>query len=252
MPYGPTRCLNDGPSRRSSILLLTALSLFCAPIGMGLTPSDARAADTSYEPMLQWMRLQKEQIATRLSSATDRGMRDSLLARASDVILSGIVDSILPRWVGTEWSYNGTTRAPGTGSIACGYLVTTVLKDAGFELPRVKFAQVPSEVMIRRMVKNQDVRRFSDYAIDRFVRVMREWGQGIYIVGLDYHVGFLIVSDSTTVFCHSSFFAPKEVVWENAEESWILAQSRYRVAGRFLPNRDIVRAWLTGYEFTID
>src|ERR1700741_5295000 len=54
-------------------------------------------------------------------------------------------DSLLPCWYGTPWGFYGTTEEPGQGTIACGYFVTTVLRDAGCSLQRIKLAQYPSE-----------------------------------------------------------------------------------------------------------
>lgn len=236
----------------SKIRMSMASALLLLSSAIVLTNPRVSSAETSYDLTVRQAAELRESLATKYESAATDMQRDSLLAVSESALQALLIDSILPRWIGTEWSYNGTTRTPGTGSIACGYLITTVLKDAGFVLPRVKFAQMPSEVMIRRMLRVDEIRRFSHFDIHRFVRDMREWGEGLYIVGLDYHVGFLIVSDSAITFCHSSFFAPIEVVSEDALESPILSQSRYRVSGRLLPNRDIVRAWLTGREFTAE
>jgi hypothetical protein len=60
--------------------------------------------------------------------------------------LAYIIDKkLLPYWLGTTWNFNGTTQVPGEGSIACGYFVTTLLRDAGVKLERVKLAQMASE-----------------------------------------------------------------------------------------------------------
>ncbi len=61
-----------------------------------------------------------------------------------------IVDSIIPYWYGTKWNFYGTTEEPNKGTIACGYFVTTVLRDAGLHINRIKLAQAASEEMIRQ------------------------------------------------------------------------------------------------------
>ena len=38
-----------------------------------------------------------------------------------------LLNGILPHWYGTVWSFDGHTSTPGTGEIACGYLVSTTL-----------------------------------------------------------------------------------------------------------------------------
>ena len=37
-------------------------------------------------------------------------------------------------WIGTVWDFNGVTRTPKQGAIACGYFVTNVLTDLGFKI----------------------------------------------------------------------------------------------------------------------
>src|SRR5688572_15466983 len=41
-------------------------------------------------------------------------------------------------WTGTPWDFNGVTRKPGEGKIACGYFITNTLTDLGFTLERIK------------------------------------------------------------------------------------------------------------------
>ena len=49
---------------------------------------------------------------------------------------NAITNTIAPAWIGTKWDFNGITEVPQQGKIACGYFVTTVLRDAG--LPAVR------------------------------------------------------------------------------------------------------------------
>ena len=66
------------------------------------------------------------------------------------------IDHDLPSyWSGTGWDYNGVSRTPGQGSIACGYFVTTLLQDLGFSVERVRLAQAASSIMIGELTTNQ-------------------------------------------------------------------------------------------------
>jgi hypothetical protein len=44
-----------------------------------------------------------------------------------------------------------TSETPGRGEIACGYFVSTVLRDAGFGVERVRLAQQASERIVRTL-----------------------------------------------------------------------------------------------------
>src|SRR6187455_2399459 len=46
------------------------------------------------------------------------------------IFTSAVVETIIPGWIGTAWNFNGTSEKPQQGSIACGYFVTTILRDA--------------------------------------------------------------------------------------------------------------------------
>lgn len=52
-----------------------------------------------------------------------------------------LVDRIIPHWYGTPWSFGGHTAVPNKGEIACGYFISTTLRDMGIKLNRYRLAQ---------------------------------------------------------------------------------------------------------------
>ena len=64
------------------------------------------------------------------------------------------------------------------------------------------------------------------------------------MVGLDYHVGFLVRTGGRTRFCHSSYLPPGGVVCSDPTTDAALP-SRYTVVGRLFED-PMLRAWLTG------
>src|SRR6188474_3208784 len=52
------------------------------------------------------------------------------------LLLNNIRDSLFTCWLGTPWDFYGTTQTPGKGKIACGYFVTTLLRDMGASVNR--------------------------------------------------------------------------------------------------------------------
>ena len=147
--------------------------------------------------------------------------------RRFDEKLAGIHE----KWMGTPWTFSGTSQTPGEGSIACGYFVTTTLQQAGMEVERVRLAQAASEQMILAIADPDSIRRFSNASLEDFLEDLRSQGEGYYIVGLDNHTGFLKVSsDGTVAFVHSG--PGRGVVSENPAEASELANSRYRVTGK--------------------
>lgn len=193
-----------------------------------------------------------ERLREDFRHARNASVRDSLIDVASHRLRMWLCDAIFPLWYGTEWDYNGTTQTPGVGTIACGYFVTTCLRDVGFNLPRVRLSQEPSERIIASFVSQPLRRRWSNAPLEQFVAEVAAMGDGLYMVGLDCHVGFLIVEDGAVDFCHVSYAPPSMVIRESALASSVLAISRYRVVGRLLPNEALVRRWLRDERFGVE
>jgi len=138
------------------------------------------------------------------------------------------------------------TETPGSGEIACGYFVATVLRDAGVRLDRVSLAQQPSELMIRSLVAEENIYRYSDLSGRAFLERLHRLPSGVYILGLDKHVGLLVLSESAPVFIHSSYLRPYGVVREQAATSRALMRSRYRVLGNLTGDSSFLLKWLGG------
>lgn len=147
-------------------------------------------------------------------------------------LISYLMDSLVPCWYGTPWDYNGITEVPGEGKIACGYLVTTTLRDAGMKINRFKMAQCVSQNLLYDLCK--DHKRYSDKSLDYFVQDVEKTGYGLYIVGLDNHTGYLFNDGKDVWFIHSGLYPPKCALKEKAINSITLKNSRYRVFGRIM------------------
>ena len=147
-------------------------------------------------------------------------------------------------WEGTRWGFHGTTEVPGTGKIACGYFVTTVLRDCGVPLQRATLAQLASEQMIKKLVEEKNISRFSKIPITEFVKTIRSKGNHVYVVGLDTHTGFLVCENGEVSFIHSSGAYPWTVVKERAEESVVLSKSNYRIAGCLTADEEFMERWV--------
>ena len=97
-------------------------------------------------------------------------------------------------WLGTPWDFNGTAHEPGTGKVACGYFVSSVLQDAGFRVEWAPLAQQASQNILRTFLSAEEMKIRVGMDYDRFLNEVLSSGRGIYIVGLDSHVAFLVLS----------------------------------------------------------
>jgi len=182
-------------------------------------------------------------------AAAEEAERPVVLAEATSVLLDVVADGLLPAWYGTPWAFYGTSQVTGQGQIACGYLVSTVLEHAGFRVERVALAQQAAEHIILTIVPPYRVHRFRERSREEVVADVQEQGEGLYIVGLDYHVGFLLVRDDgsgspAVQMCHSSWLGSSGALCEPAATSPAMISS-YTVTGPVLTEPTVV-AWLEG------
>ncbi|MEP7239059.1 MAG: hypothetical protein ABI685_14365 [Ferruginibacter sp.] len=183
--------------------------------------------------------------AIQLKKQKQKPLWHSLSKTAKEKIFtSAVTETIVPAWIGTAWDFNGTSEIPQQGSIACGYFVTTVLRDAGLGIARVKLAQCASEQMITSLVQSKYISRFSNIAMEDFIQAIKTQGAGLYIAGLDNHTGFIYNDGKDIYFIHSTFIGSRNVQKENAAINPILKQSKYKVLGKISSDEKVLERWI--------
>ncbi len=181
---------------------------------------------------------------------TIRDIRYSLRKQHADKLtlktafIKNITKKVFPYWYGTKWDYNGTTEMPQQGSIACGYFVTTTLRDMGVPINRVKMAQCASEEMIRSLASKKYISHLSGISLFDFEKKMIKLGNGLYIIGLDNHTGFILINGDEHLFIHSTGWFPFKVVKDQISESSVLSKSKYRVVGKISDDDDFLKKWV--------
>jgi hypothetical protein len=211
------------------ILMLAAMSV----AGFGsVRAADARCAWTKdYAQIKAQIIVQRDSMAALYSNAGTT-KRAELVAAARKLVLKTILDDLFPAWMGTPWDFNGVTQKPREGLIACGYFVTTVMRDAGFGVERAKLAQQASLKIIKTLCPVDAIKDYGGIDVPELVRRMGNLPKGLYIVGLDIHTGFIYNGVKSVDFIHASYGTPSEVVHEVALKSQVLAQSKRFVLGR--------------------
>ena len=174
---------------------------------------------------------------------SDSSEKKSVIIDAREYLFNTITNNVFPYWYGTKWDFNGTTRIPTQGMIACGYFVTNVLTDVGFNIPRFGWAQSASEVFIKKL-SPECIKRFSNRHISEVESYLKATGEGLYLVGLDSHVGFIVVKSDRIEFIHSNYYQSDIGVMSQEIDSWNpLNDSNYRVIGKLLSDSMIIN-WL--------
>lgn len=157
-----------------------------------------------------------------------------------------LFEKLAPHWMGTPWDFNGTSQTPGEGKIACGYFVSTLLRDAGFELERIRLAQQASGNIIRSLTTRENTSRLVGKSFDDFVTELEARGPGVYVIGLDYHVGFIVQTADGARFVHSDGMENKCVVSEPAKTAPVLKRSNWREFANITGDEALIEKWLTG------
>lgn len=189
-----------------------------------------------YNTVLHQIKQRRELIKSKKSAAVRA-------QQASQLLHKNLVDSVFPAWYGTKWDFNGITNVPKQGLIACGYFVSTTLKHVGFNLNRYKMAQQAASVIINETCGKSYVKTHRN--VDTLLNRLRKQPDGLYVVGLDYHVGFLLVEQSKVYFIHADFFNGK-VVRELASTSEAFTSTGIYVLGQITGNKPLMKRWLKG------
>ena len=185
----------------------------------------------------------KKQLFTEEYARSGTDHQRTLVALSKKYLYRTLTDTIFPYWYDTRWDYNGTTQSPGEGQIACGYFVTTTLAHAGFRIDRVKLAQQASSKIIQTLcdgyhvIGHNNTKQLKSYMLNQV--------DGIYIIGLDNHVGFLHKKGNSVTMVHSNGVSGSMKVCEEPIESCkLINNSDAFYIGNLQANDAIYKKWI--------
>lgn len=244
--------------KRSLIFLLCALVACSASKdgpGKSFQKQLARMSDaevnTKYLGICANLEKARKKFAAELKTAGTEQLRKAIYTRARSLLIQTLSDSLFVCWYGTEWDYNGTTLTPRDGTIACGYFVTTLIRDAGFVIERAALAQCASQSMINTLCPKKDVKVITNNNVAKVREHLLSKPDGIFIVGLDNHTGFIVKKDSTLRFVHSNYTMIKDgVMSESFDESPVIQNNGYFAVGNFLESDSTIIKWIKGISYS--
>lgn len=216
------------------------------PISHSDTTQAAALPFATYDSALLHVNNARSAWSKQLANAPS-AKQNEVLMQAGHALHNLLADTIFPYWYGTTWDFNGYTNVPKQGSVACGYFVSTPLKHVGLNLNRYKVAQQYSHSIVNTLCKNAT----SISGINKFIEHMRTAADGLYIVGLDNHVGFISKRKNITTFIHSTYLHPSCVLQEGIAISTALLYSKTFVLGNFSGNPAIIKKWLLNQTISI-
>jgi hypothetical protein len=157
-----------------------------------------------------------------------------------------LVKEIIPHWYGTPWSFGGHTSVPNQGEIACGYFISTTLRDMDMKLNRYALAQ-KSPIDEAKMIScGSDILSVVQETPEKaFEEIDRLTQEGLYFIGFDEgHVGYLLKRDGELLLIHSNYFSPVSVCMEKLEESRVFDRFTSFHLVDISHNEALLKRWL--------
>lgn len=237
-----------------------ALAMIC---GCGESPVPSPSAELELEPAepaldrhdaaLAKIASEREKLAARYEQAS-AAEQAKLRAEARRLLEDTIIEAVFPAWLGMPWGMGSDSTAtpphePGM-KVGCSYFVTSVLLSVGVELEnRFTFAQAPAIHIQRSLAPDQaSLHRYFSIPAEQLRDRIAALGDGLYIIGLDTHLGFVVVRAGEVRFVHARYTGARVVSDELLVESVAIANSRpkgYFVTPLFQDGR-LVDLWLRG------
>ncbi|WP_339705381.1 hypothetical protein [uncultured Kriegella sp.] len=157
-----------------------------------------------------------------------------------------LTDQIIPYWYGTGWSFSGHTAVPKKGKIACGYFISTTLKDMGLNLNRYKLAQKSPLDEAKALSCGTEIITIAHEDPNQALAEIKGYiHQGVYFIGFDTgHVGFLVKKKEQLLLVHSNYLAPVSVCVEPLETARVFKTFKKFHLVDISNNERLIQKWL--------
>jgi len=181
------------------------------------------------------------ELSNKYQNITDSIHQKTLLDSTMTIFSNILLNKITPCWYGTPWDFNGHTAKPNQGTIACGYFVSTTLRDMGLNLNRYKLAQQNPESEAKSIAI--DVKNVMYFDEESIFKKIDKLNDGLFFIGLDNHVGYLYLYKGKSYFIHSNCIDGKVMI-EPAKSSEAFYSANYYIV-RFTGHKNLAKKWLT-------
>ena len=250
--------------RRATIAILLLASCRQAPERAADAPAappptvTEATRDVRFDAAVAAIDRRRAELAADYAAARTEAARAEVLAEARAYLIGAITGELFPLWHGTPWGLGKSSTAtrphePGM-TVGCSYFVTAILGNAGFRLDnRYRFAQAPALDIQKSLARgDRAVRRYLSIPPAELEARVATLPDGLWLIGLSNHVGWVVVADGEVRFVHASWSGDRQVIDEAFATSHAIEVSRK--AGYFVSpvivetaeNDDLIDAWLRG------
>ena len=195
---------------------------------------DTAASVARWDESVDAIASERARFAAEWRAATTPGERAVVRDRASVFLANAVIDRLLPPWMGMSWGMgrdSTATRPHQEGkSISCSYFVGAVLQGAGFQLrDRFRLGQAAALIIQKSLVGGAGkVHRFLSIPPAELRAKLAVLDDGLYVIGLDVHVGLVVVRGDEVRFVHASYTDQQVVTDEPLAAAVAIARSQPR------------------------
>lgn len=195
----------------------------------------------SYTSIKNKVNTSRKQVAQSYKNATNKS---ESLNQIRDKFTTHLVSDIIPQWYGTKWSFDGYSEIPKSGSIACGYFVSTTLRDVGLNINRYKLAQKAPYHEAEVIACGTTIETLQDKSKEELkAYFIKNKKDGLYFIGLDFHVGFILKEGQNIYFIHSNYINNSGPIKEKIDDSRVIKSSVYHFCN-ITHNDVLLKKWL--------
>ena len=114
----------------------------------------------------------------------------------------------------------------------------------GLKVNRRKLSVCASSQMMKSLVPKQPLKNISWLSYPDFNEKLKDFGKGVYIIGLDFHTGFIVNDGKENWFIHSNYINRKGVTKEAVINSAAFQSSKTRWVVSLTGDKDFLQRWL--------
>lgn len=215
-------------------------SLEAIKLGINLWPKG------KYNEQKQNIKLKRQEFFDDYQNANDSA-KSRIIEEAGNYLFDNLLNKIIPFWYKMPWNLSGYSNIPQEGTVGCSYFISNTLLACGFNLNRYRLGQTDPIAGSRSLTFTDSVVKYrNDGSMENLAKIiLKNHPEGIYIIGLDIHVGYLLIYKSKLYFIHSAYYYPNVVCIEFFEKSVGIQSSTTYYITPITNNKKLVEKWIT-------
>jgi hypothetical protein len=199
-----------------------------------------------YNEQKQKIKLKRQEFATAFQNANDSA-KSKIIEEAGNYLFDNLLNKIIPYWYKMPWDLSGYSNIPQEGTVGCSYFISNTLLACGFNLNRYRLAQTDPIAGSRSLTFTDSLVKYRNGGSmeDLSKKILKNHPEGLYIIGLDIHVGYLLIYKSKLYFIHSAYYYPNGVCLEYFEKSIGIQSSTTYYITPITTNKKLIEKWIT-------